>query len=191
MSPVSDAMAKTKLGLGSKGTVIVAVVAVAAIGIFIGRWSRGSSEPAVPAATPAPVASSPSAPVGAVPSGMQPHAVVDPGPQIFDTVEDPKWKAGVPMRDMDRDIFAQMQNPNLDYKLLTDLFPDKPYKVRLVGSVVERRYGLVMIDLDRDGKWDERWDLRLGQANRVVEHDPASDGQRGQYTLAHGKWQPH
>jgi hypothetical protein len=112
-------------------------------------------------------------------------------PQIFDNVEDPTWKAGIPQRDMDRDIFAKMKDPQLDRNSLADLFPDKPYKVRLVGSATEHRYGLVLIDLDRDGTWEEKWDLRPGQVHRHLDHDPASDGRPGDYTMVKGKWQPH
>ena len=195
---MSDAMAK--LNVRSKGAVIAAVVVVGVVGICIGRWSRSAaSEPqAQSSAGPSsPSSSSSSSGVvgttGAVGTTVNPASPAPsaPGPQVFDTVEDPNWKAGIPMRDMDRDIFAQLKNDDLDRSKLADLFPDRPYRVRLIGSVTEHRFGLVMIDLNRDGKWDERWDLRAGQVMRNVEHDEGSGGQRVQYTLVHGKWQAH
>jgi hypothetical protein len=189
---VSDGMMKAKAALTSKGGLIAAVVVVGCVGIGIGRWSSGGSSPATQAPPGVTTSTSASAPGMGWPAGSpsSPMGEAEP-PQVFDTVEDPNWKAGVPMRDMDRDIFAKFKDPALERSALLDMFPDRPYKVRVMGSASEHRFGLVMIDLNRDGKWDERWDLRAGQVTRAVEHDEGASGQRVTYTLTHGKWQPH
>jgi hypothetical protein len=99
---------------------------------------------------------------------------------------------GIPLREMDKDIFAKLKDPALERTALPDLFPDRPYKVQVFGSLAEQRFGLVMVDLTRDGKWDEKWDLmRPGEVVRHVEHEAAANGQPVTYTLVHGKWQPH
>jgi hypothetical protein len=114
-----------------------------------------------------------------------------PEKQRFDLHEDPNFTLGLPMRPMDHDIFAAIADGALERKRLPDLFADRPYRVRLVGSVAERHFGMVMIDLERDGSWDERWDLQPGQVLRDVKKDDAAGGQPVRYTLAHGRWQPH
>jgi len=92
---------------------------------------------------------------------------------------------------MDRDIFAQVTALKLDRTQMKDVFPDRPYRVVFVGSISERRIGFVMIDLDRNGTFDERWELKTSEANRIVLHDPAANGAEVKYTLAHGRWQVH
>ena len=93
---------------------------------------------------------------------------------------------------MDRDILDQITHlERIPRTQMKDVFPDRPYRVAFVGSVAERRVGLVMIDLDRDGKFEERWDLKGSEITRNVIQDPASGGVPGRYTLARGRWQVH
>jgi hypothetical protein len=164
----------------ARGTLLVAFAVVAGVGIFIGRWSRRVPEVEAKASAQAP----------GLTSAMAPAPRPDP-PQQFDIKEDPTFHGGVPLRPMDRDIFAALADEHLQRLQLLDLLPDRPYKVRVVGSAAERRYGALTIDLDRDGKIDERWLLKGNEVSRDVPEDPASGGQPIHYTLTHGRWQPH
>lgn len=111
-------------------------------------------------------------------------------PQEFDLTPDPNFKAGVPLRPMDKDIFAAMKDPTLTRERALDLWPDRSYRVRLIGSVPEHYFATVMIDLTRDGQGEERWTLKGGDIQRYVPHDPNANGPMI-YTLAHGRWQLH
>lgn len=133
-------------------------------------------------------------PAGPAPPGSSSAGA--PAPSVWvpkwDTEEIPSWKVGVPMRPMDRDIVAVILSGHVERTSMLDLFPDRPYQVRLAGSAALNQFRFVLIDLNRDGKWDEKWDLgEAGQIHRQVMHDPDSAGQEVNYTLAHGRWQPH
>ncbi len=97
----------------------------------------------------------------------------------------------MPIRPMDRDIFDKITTLKLERTQMRDVFPDRPYRVAFLGSLVERRIGRVHVDLDRDGKFDERWELTKGGVVRIVQADPAAGGATVTYSLAHGRWQPH
>jgi hypothetical protein len=113
-------------------------------------------------------------------------------PPKFEVEADPKWQVGVELRPMDRDIFARLMSESLKREELPDLFPDRPYRVRVVGSVYEHRYGLVTIDFERDGKEDERWEIREAEVQRTALRDPATPKRPPTlYTLRKGRWQPH
>ncbi len=113
-------------------------------------------------------------------------------PPHWDTEEDPHWTAGVPLRPMDHDIIAALRSGTIARTSVPDLFPDQPYHVRLAGSPVTQTFAYVLIDLNRDDKWDERWDLtKPGAITRTVEHDPSAQGEKVVYTLVKGRWQPH
>jgi hypothetical protein len=170
-----------KLSASAKGALVLAFVAVGGVGVGAGHWSGAAASPEA-----RPVVLTSSAALAASAS-----ASARPAPMQFQVEEDPNWKAGVPLREMDRDIFGQMRSESLERTSLPDLFPDRPYRVRLIGSVAERQFGRVLIDFDRDEKWDERWELRPGEVRRFVEHDPTAGNQQVEYTLVHGKWQPH
>lgn len=136
--------------------------------------------------------------VGLVLWFMQPEhesaaPVVDAGVEVmqFDLATDPHFNVGVALRPMDKDIFAAMQDPTLARERMTDVFPDRPYKVRLIGNGPEHKYQVVVIDLDRDGKREERWDLKPGSVTRTVPRDPNAPDSPTKYTLAHGRWQLH
>ncbi len=94
---------------------------------------------------------------------------------------------GVPLRPMDTDIFAAIEKGNLTHAQLLDLFPDRPYHVKLTANGEERRVEFVLIDLERDGKWDERWALRKDQGvDRRLIGDPNI-----MFTMRAGYWIPH
>jgi hypothetical protein len=182
--------------------MVAALVVVGGLGVAIGRCSKGSGAEGATAASSSSTSPSSSSPSSSPPSSsaaqlasarlapwQQDGAVQS---QFWQTEEDPNWKIGIPLRDMDRDVFAKLKDPALDRTALIDLFPDRPYHVRVIGSVMEHRFGLVLVDFERDGKWDEKWDLmKPGEVSRHVEHDPSAGGKAVDYTLVHGKWQPH
>jgi hypothetical protein len=113
-----------------------------------------------------------------------------PKAQTFDLQEDPHFKAGIPLRSMDKEIFDRLKDPNLTRDDLADLLPNKPYRARAVGSVELKVYGAVLIDEDRDGKWDERWTLKGDQVIRTsASGSPTSPSDPEQLTLSHGRWQ--
>jgi hypothetical protein len=115
-------------------------------------------------------------------------------PIQLDLTEDPRATAGIPLRPMDRDVFAEIARATsgqLERIRMKDLFPDRPYKVTFVGSVAERRIGLVLIDLNRDGTYEERWDLKRNDVVRSVQNDTFAEANVVRYTLAHGRWQVH
>jgi hypothetical protein len=93
---------------------------------------------------------------------------------------------------MDHDIIAALQSGTVERTAMPDVFPDRPYKVRFAGSPTTQQFAYVLVDLNRDDKWDERWDLsEPGQIKRTVEHDPEAQGEKVTYTLVKGRWQPH
>jgi hypothetical protein len=158
----------------AKGALIAGILGVGVVAFVLGRASNaGREQPA--ASTPTATASAP----------------FSEEPQVFDLAEDPRAKSGIPLRPMDRDIFDQITHLRIERSEMRDVFPDRPYRVQFVGSVAEHHIGLVMIDLDRDGKFDERWDLKRDGVTRMVQQDPAAGGAPVKYTLSHGRWQPH
>jgi hypothetical protein len=168
-----------------KGAIALSAVAVLGallLAVYTARSrtsepSGGAWQPATPAGDAAASANTDAA------APSRPH---------WDTEEDPHWTAGVPLRPMDRDIIAALQSGTVERTSMTDVFPDRPYKVRFAGSPASQTFAYVLVDLDRDDKWDERWDLsEPGTIKRTVEHDPLGEGQKVMYTLVKGRWQPH
>jgi hypothetical protein len=160
--------------LRAKGAVIAGILGVGVVAFALGRASNaGHEQPAASAAT------------------ATASAVASEEPQVFDLAEDPRAKGGIPLRPMDRDIFDRITHLRIDRSQMRDVFPDRPYRVQFVGSIAEHHIGLVMIDLDRDGKFDERWDLKRDGVTRMVQQDPSADGTPVKYSLSHGRWQPH
>jgi hypothetical protein len=117
---------------------------------------------------------------------------VEAAAPLWDTEERPGFTAGVAMRPMDREIIAAARSGNIDRRAMLDLFPDRPYRVRLAGSAELQQYRFVLIDLDRDGTWDERWDLgQPGQIRRELTPHGEAGPQAITFTIAHGRWQAH
>lgn len=177
-----------------KTAIALSGVAVAGV-LSLVTWTMArsrSSEPSGGAAQWQPAAGDGGASASASDAGWK--------PPVFDTFEDPRYKAGIPMRPMDHDIIAAVQSGKVERKDVLDLFPDKPYRVRLVGSPASQTFVYVLIQMDRTAKqdpdprqaWDERWDLREpGTIKRYVFRDPNAQGEQVMYTLTKGRWQPH
>jgi hypothetical protein len=176
-APPNDPKPRSPLELWrSRAPLIAAFLGIGVVGVIVGRVSSSVGESS---ASPAPRVIASSVLGREVP------------PQQFDLTENPASHGGVPLRPMDRDIFAQIMSEKLERKQMHDVFPDRPYRVVFIGSASEHRIGFVLVDLDRDGKFEERWELKTGEVSRVVQADPAAQGQPVKYTLGHGRWQVH
>lgn len=154
---------------------------------MLAAWTAARSRPSEPSAgawQPAPGSSSDAATATAGDAGpYRPH---------WDTEEDPHWKAGISLRPMDHDIIAALQSGTVARTAMPDVFPDRPYDVRFAGNPETQTFAYVLVDLNRDGTIDEKWDLtKPGAIERVVFHDPDARNQKVMYTLVKGKWQPH
>ncbi len=115
------------------------------------------------------------------------------GGQIYNLKTDPRLQ-GVQLRQMDREIFAAIASGQLNQSHMDDVFPSQPYRVKLVGSIPEHWIGVVLIDLTRDGKWDERWDMKHDDVDRLVFRHPSADNFAGEpsdakFSLRSGHWQ--
>lgn len=74
---------------------------------------------------------------------------------------------------MDQEILALVRT-GIGKDKLTDAFPKKPYKVNLYRDSGDARVSRLKVDLDRDGKWDEKWSFGPeGRVKRQVA--PADD----------------
>jgi hypothetical protein len=111
------------------------------------------------------------------------------GPQVYDYKSPSKFQAGVPLRPMDIDIFEALAGGKLQRTDLPDLFPNRPYRVRLIGSAEERWITSALIDLDRDGKPEEAWEMK---EDTIIRRDivPGKPAAGTPYALRPGKWLP-
>jgi hypothetical protein len=143
--------------------------------------SGAAGSAAAASASAEPVASASAAPA---PSAYRPN---------WDTEEIPSYKVGFPLRPMDMDIIAALRGGNIDRTNILDVFHDRPYRVRFAGDITTQQFRFVLVDLNRTGTWDEKWDLsEPGQIKRTVMHDPgALNHVEVMYTLTHGRWQAH
>jgi hypothetical protein len=121
----------------------------------------------------------------------RPAGITAPG-QTFDYKPGPNHSpGGVPVRPMDVDIFSAIEKGNLTRAQLLDLFPDRPYQVKLVANGETRRVGIVLVDLHRSHKWDERWQLRDDGVFRYTHGADDNASPEILFTLRAGYWIPH
>jgi hypothetical protein len=147
------------------------VVGIAALAMIV-AWPRGPSTPKQ--STPAPGTATSTAPRVR---------------QSYNYAPVQGLKAGMPLRPMDFDILQKIEEGTYKREDMPDLFPNRPYQVRLVGSPVEHWIYTVMIDLERDGKWDERWEMKK---DRVVRYTigGGEDQDNVPWALRPGHWLP-
>jgi len=139
-------------------------------------------------------------PAGTDPAGSSSATIFDPNasdggsPQQYPVKRDGHLQGGA-LRPMDEEIFAAIASGQLEQAHLDDVFPSKPYRVRMVGSMAPRKWiSVVFIDLQRDGKFEERWDLTTDDVVRVVFRKPrgdnfAADDADPKFSLRRGTWQ--
>jgi hypothetical protein len=150
---------------------VVASLAAAAIAAVVVISLRHRAATAAAAAPPPPSS-----------EGAPPHK-----PQVYDYKEPPMVKIGPPLRPMDSEILDAIAVGEFTHAQRLDLFPDRPYHVKLIGSVPDRWISIVMIDLDRDGKWDEKWTLKPDSVIRLDFDDREPMGGKP-FMLRHGQW---
>ena len=125
---------------------------------------------------------------------FDPNAADGGSPQVYPVKADPRM-TGIPLRPMDREIFAALASGQLEPVHLDDVFPSKPYRVSMIGSMKPRKWiSVVLVDLTRDGKWDERWDLTQTDVVRTVFKKPRTDAVGAdetdyKFSLRQGTWQ--
>jgi hypothetical protein len=171
------------------GSVLVAFFAIKVCG------SQPISErvgPASAAASFAPAPSTSPFTTSAVvaPSGTIPRATAPSVAQVYPAATEPPnlpHPIGPKLRPMDHDIFERIEKN--DMKRLDDVFPGKPYQVRMYRDAAEGLIYLVEIDLQRSGVWEERWELKKDEVTREVTHV----GDRtyvDTFALRSGRWLP-
>ncbi len=123
---------------------------------------------------------------------------LDGGGQTYPMKPDPRFKAGTALRPMDREIFAAIASGQLDQSHLQDVFPSQPYRVRMIGTmsgpVSTHWVSVVLVDTNRDGSWDERWDLKRDDVDRIIFRHPRGDNvgpddSDPRFALKQGIWQ--
>jgi hypothetical protein len=118
-----------------------------------------------------------------------PVHVTDRGRQYY-AYKGTRSQAGHPLRDMDIEILEVINQGSWTERDIPDLFPAKPYRVHFQSRAPgEKWVDVVLIDTDRDGKWDERWELREEELERrIINRSDPSVGIP--YSLRHGCWVP-
>lgn len=176
-------------------TLKIVVVAVFAGASLFGFWRVMRSDHVAEPAPPASAASSAAFnPVGTS-SAPQPEPDAanvglsrPPKPQVYATATSPNQTIGLPLRPMDLEIFKVIETEEI--KNVRDVFPGKPYRVTMLRDHVSGYIVVVTIDLDRNGKIDERWKLTPETVMRQ-----ASPDEKGMFlddfTLRMGRWMPH
>ncbi len=92
------------------------------------------------------------------------------------------------LRPMDRAIFA-WQKSAPEKEKSKDVFNSETYKVDAYHDAGKIGMNRLKVDLDRDGKWDEKWDFDGAEVKRHVA--PADDeSYTREYRLAEGAWRP-
>jgi hypothetical protein len=115
-----------------------------------------------------------------------------PQKQFYAYKPDPNVHAGLPLRPMDEEILEAINNESFEEKDMLDLFPQKPYRVRLVGSKKEHWIMGAMIDLERDGKWDESWEMKPDMlVRRLTEDSGRPKSEAAIFQLRPGHWLPY
>lgn len=153
--------------------------AVLAAVVLAGRACSSSSPPSAPraVATSSPVTTTPTKPPVAAGNG----AATPP----------PNAPAGEgALRPMDQAILARVDQ-GISGDKVKDAFPSQSYKVNLYRDSGQSGVNRLKIDLDRDGKWDEKWTLSGSGAEREVKREvaPADDEKYTEtYRLRAGAW---
>ena len=91
------------------------------------------------------------------------------------------------LRPVDQKIVAQLANPASGDKI-KDAFSKEPYKVNFYREAGEQTWSRLKVDLNRNEKWDEKWDLANGQPvkRQVASKDDENYDQT--FVWKNGKW---
>lgn len=66
------------------------------------------------------------------------------------------------LRSVDLKIASKLALPITEDKI-KDAFPTEPYKVNFIREGSDKSWSRIKIDLNRNDKWDEKWDLADGK----------------------------
>lgn len=91
------------------------------------------------------------------------------------------------LRPVDEAAMSALERP-LPSAIVEDASPGRPFRVRLARAADPATPGTLTIDLDRDGRFDEKWTLSTPIARDV---SPADDEQYTEHTVWSDRgWQP-
>lgn len=197
------------LALGTAGILagLVAIVTIRALrdGSATEPPAAASTfKPAAPSSSPSPAASTPaaSAAMSAAPSSSPPDPSTsrgippafgawDGGKQVYDLEEHAGGqKSGPGIRPIDREIFDYIASGRAKPGMNDDIFPKQPYRVKVFRIVANGPVTHVWIDMNRNGKWDERWDLKADQVDRHIA-DADDENYDTDARLRNGRWLPY
>ena len=144
----------------------------------------------VPAAPPTPT---PATPIPVAPPSSNPSAAAPPNKDSPAASGELAGKPGhelVALRPLDEEVLHLLeQRPGGDKA--KDATPNRPYKVNLYAE--GGKYVRAKVDLDRNGKWDEKWSVDDKNGERVVKRQvsPSDDDTNYplKYKLRHNQWQ--
>lgn len=156
------------------GGVLVSVAGIGACTVLSVYFIGNRPAPPAPAAPAAP--SPPSAP----PVGLAPAAPTPPAP--------PAIPLAPGARRMDQLIIEQLSKPVSGDKI-KDAFNREPFKVNFYRDGNEPYWSRLKIDYNRNEKWDEKWDLEMGQP--IKRHVASQDDEQydQEYRWVGGKWE--
>lgn len=94
------------------------------------------------------------------------------------------------LRPMDTAVLQKIAQ-NIPGEKVKDAFPGQTYKVNLFKDPGQAGVNRVKIDLDRDEKWDEKWDIESEGGRQEIKRQvaPADDEKYTEnYRLRDGSW---
>jgi hypothetical protein len=92
-------------------------------------------------------------------------------------------------RTIEQKILAQLGQPASGDKI-KDAFPNESFKVNFYREASDKTWTRLKVDLNRNEKWDEKWDLADGQPKKrqVASKDDENYDQK--FVWQNGKWEP-
>lgn len=143
------------------------IVCGAVSGVFGSLYFCGKSA-SPPADKPAVVSTTPAQPTPVAPSPpdtAKPKAD-DKAPSPAETATTKSGHALVPLRPGDEEVLRLLSQPPSGDKS-KDATPGRPYKVNLYAE--GGKYVRAKVDLNRNGKWDEKWSIEEKNGERVIK----------------------
>ncbi len=155
-------------------------------GYLLGR--RAPAKPLPPVETAAPSSSAAASPPPA--SAPAPRAA---SPTLADSPPRGAHGDRIPLRDVDRELLrlyeqsqARKSAARAKAPKIKDVFPDRSYKVNLYEE--DGLLARAKIDLNRNGKWDEKWTFAPGSGGAgdpVVKRQVSPSDDDTNYTLSY------
>jgi hypothetical protein len=109
------------------------------------------------------------------------------GPQVFDTGIHPG--DGPLLRIMDKEVLDYIASGKVPAGVTHDAFPKATYRVDITRDGAKGLVTKVMIDVNRNGQWEEVWALTESEVSR--KYSLKDDGNYLSFaTLRAGRWAP-